>query len=185
MHVFTVWGDVKMNNAKVVPGKALRRKWCHLYINPAPVHQDIKQFQSHGALPCYPLEGVSSRLLLWFLIRTGLFPLMRSGKMPPLHFKSHHIVLLGTLLLIKWLLIPATPALRLSDIWDQFSWIWFYGLVFLYCRKSELKGQNMYAVFRTGTCVGLFFSPVWSCQKTETSPPIAQVKRVPIVSCSR
>lgn len=64
--------------------------WHHLYVNPAPVHRDVRQFLSHAALPCYPLAGVSSVTLLWFLIQTGLLPRMRSEQMPSLRFKSHH-----------------------------------------------------------------------------------------------
>lgn len=64
--------------------------WHHLYVNPAPVHWDVRQYQNHAALPCYPVTGVSSVTLLWFLTQDGLLPQMRSEQMPPPHLKSHH-----------------------------------------------------------------------------------------------
>lgn len=69
--------------------------WHRLYVNPAPVHQGVKQFQSHTALPCYPLEGDSSIILLWFLIWASLFPLMGGEQMPSLHFQPRHTATLA------------------------------------------------------------------------------------------
>lgn len=63
--------------------------WHHLYVNPAPVHRDVRQFQSHAALLHYLFTGVSSVTLLWFLIQAGLLTWMRTEQMPPPHFKSH------------------------------------------------------------------------------------------------
>lgn len=143
--------------------------WHHLYVNPAPVHRDVRQFQSHDALPCYPLTGVSSVRLLWFLIQAGLLPRI-SEQMPPPYLKSHHSAQLMHVASDNTAAVSCCPSSVLASENN-------FPIIFLVTWRS-FTAENLGWMGRTGMQCSelaplLAVSPVWSYEGAETSPCVA------------